>query len=259
VTSHAFTRRTLLKTSGAAALLSLLGVEAARPARARADSTSDAPAYLRRAGYAGLQGQSFATGAAALKLLDVSDLGRAAHDRSLAGADDAFSLSFSGPESQRLSQGIHTLRHPRLGSFDLFLVPVDQPAGDQRYEAVIDRTVKLGRGSASVPSAPAAASKPPAAKPHRRRLLRVHGRRLQRGAVCELTFAKDAKLATVEVWLMRGDRAYGTVTRRLRGRHSLRLRLHTRRRLRAGRYALVTAERDRSGEVTYERRSFRLR
>jgi hypothetical protein len=257
VTSHAFTRRTLLRTSGAAALLSLLGIEAARPARARADSTSDAPAYLRRAGYAGLQGQSFAAGAAALKLLDVSDLGRAADERSLAGADDAFSLSFSGPTSQPLSQGTHTLHHPRLGSFELFLVPVDQPAGDQRYEAVIDRTVKLGRASA--PAAPAATPKKPAVKPHRRRLLRVRGRRLQRGAVCELTFAKDAELATVEVWLMRGDRAYGAVTRRLRGHHSLRLRLHTRRRLRAGRYALVTAERDRSGEVTYERRSFRLR
>jgi len=257
---HGFTRRTLLRTSGAAALLSLIGVEAARPARARAASTSDAPSYLRRAGYSGLQGQSFDAGAATLQLLEVSDLERAKRERALAGADDAFALAFSGPVSHTLTQGVHTLRHPRLGSFDLFLAPVDQPDGDQRYEAVIDRTVKLG-GSSSAPSAPAAAAtpKPPAAKAFRRRLLRVRGHRLRRGAVCELTFAKDAKIATVEVWLMRRGHPYASVTRRVHGRRSLRLRLPSRHRLRAGRYVLVTAERARSGDVAYERRAFRLR
>jgi Domain of unknown function (DUF6916) len=258
--SHGFTRRTLLRTSGAAALLSLVGVEAVKPARARAASTSDAPMYLRRAGYSDLQGQSFDAGAATLQLIEVSDLERARHERALAGADDAFALVFSGPASHPLTQGVHTLRHPRLGSFDLFLVPVDQPDGNQRYEVVVDRTVKLG-GSSPVPSAPAAAATPtpPAAKAHRRRLLRVRGHRLRRGAVCELTFAKDAKVVTVEVWLMRRGHPYASVTRRVHGRRSLRLRLPSRHRLRAGRYVLVTAERDRSGEVAYERRSFRLR
>jgi hypothetical protein len=259
-TSRGFTRRTLLRTSGAAALLSLVGVKAAKPARARAASTSDAPAYLRLAGYSGLQGQSFDAGSATLQLLQVSDLERVKYERALAGADDAFSLTFSGPTSHSLTQGVHTLRHPRLGSFDLFLVPVDQPDGDQRYEAVVDRTVKLG-GSSSAPSAPAAPAKPkpPVVKAHRRRLLRVRGHRLRRGAVCELTFAKDAKVVTVEVWLMRRGHPYASVTRRVHGRRSLRLRLPSRHRLRAGRYVLVTAERDRSGDVAYERRSFRLR
>jgi hypothetical protein len=236
----------------------VIGVETAKPARARASSTSDAPAYLRRAGYSGLQGQSFDAGATTVQLMEVSDLERAARERALAGADDAFALLFSGPASHPLPQGVHTLRHPRLGSFELFLVPVDQPDGDQRYEAVVDRTVKLG-GSSSVPSPPTATPKPPAAKAHRRRLLRVRGHRVRRGAVCELTFAKDAKVATVEVWLMRRGHPYASVTRRVHGRRSLRLRLLSRRRLHAGRYMLVTAERDRSGDVAYERRSFRLR
>jgi hypothetical protein len=257
-----FTRRTVLRTSGGAALLGLLGVNAARPARARAASTADAPAYLRRAGYADLKGQSFTAGSATLELVEVSDLDRAKRERNLAGADDAFALAFSGPSGQPLTQGVHTLRHPRLGSFALFLVPVGPPGGEQRYEVVVDRTVKLG-GSASVPSAPSArtgaGSKAPARKALHRRLLRVRGRRLRRGALCELTFAKDAHVVSVEVWLTRKGRAYGAVTRRLRGHDRLRLRLPTRRRLRAGRYMVVTAARDRAGEVAFERRSLRLR
>jgi hypothetical protein len=256
-----FTRRTVLRTGGAAAVLAMLGVDAARPARASADSTPDAPVFLRRAGYAGLQGQAFDAGNPTLQLLEVSDLERAKRERGLVGADDAFALTFSGPDGQPLKQGVHTLRHPRLGSFALFLVPVGPPGGDMRYEVVVDRTVKLG-GSASVPSPPAAASgeKAPAAKTKlRRRLLRARARRVRRGALCQLTFAKDAHVVSVEVWLTRKGRAYGAVTRRLRGHDTLRLRLPTRRRLRAGRYTLVTAARDRAGVVAYERRSLRLR
>jgi hypothetical protein len=46
----------------------------------------------------------------------------------------AFSLFFGSSDSQPREQQIFTLRHPELGEFDLFLVPV----GPQQYEAVIN-------------------------------------------------------------------------------------------------------------------------
>jgi hypothetical protein len=46
----------------------------------------------------------------------------------------AFSLFFDSPEEAIREQQIFTLRHPDLGEFDLFLVPV----GPQQYEAVIN-------------------------------------------------------------------------------------------------------------------------
>jgi hypothetical protein len=64
----------------------------------------------------------------------VADLARPA----LRGSEDAFSLTFSGDTT--LDSGIHGLTHPQLGSFDLFVSPVET-ADRHRYEAVIDRSV----------------------------------------------------------------------------------------------------------------------
>jgi hypothetical protein len=46
----------------------------------------------------------------------------------------AFSLFFDAAGGEPRDQQIFTLRHPELGEFDLFLVPV----GPQQYEAVIN-------------------------------------------------------------------------------------------------------------------------
>ncbi len=51
---------------------------------------------------------------------------------------ETFSLLFAAPGSG-LSQATYAVRHERLGSFLLFLVPVLDDAGEPRYEAVFNR------------------------------------------------------------------------------------------------------------------------
>ncbi|HEY4095925.1 MAG TPA: hypothetical protein VGM33_10460 [Baekduia sp.] len=130
------TRRSLLRTGATATAAVIVGVRPWDPAAAGAASAVATP--LRRSDYAGLVGTDFAVadapGAAMLRLAWVSDLARPA----LRGSEDAFSLTFSGDTP--LDSGIHGLTHPELGSFDLFVSPVET-AERHRYEAVIDRSV----------------------------------------------------------------------------------------------------------------------
>jgi len=50
-----------------------------------------------------------------------------------------FSLFFRGPLAAQCNQGIHALHHEKLGSFDLFLVPIGPDAQGMRYQAVFNR------------------------------------------------------------------------------------------------------------------------
>lgn len=139
------TRRRLV-LSGAAAVAGLY-VTGTVPAAAWARG----PAYLRRASYAALTGGAFpaigSDGAAVtLRLSAVSDLVRAAQTPSLAGRDDAFTLTFSGPSETLLAGGTRKLRHPSLGWVSLFITPVGAATRGQLYEVVVDR--------AAPPSAP---------------------------------------------------------------------------------------------------------
>jgi len=90
------TRRRFVQAGGAAAAgLYLSGL----PAIA---SAASGPAHLRRSAYSGRVGTTFqavsVTGATvALRLTGVADLARATQTRSLAGRDDAFALTFTGP------------------------------------------------------------------------------------------------------------------------------------------------------------------
>jgi hypothetical protein len=47
----------------------------------------------------------------------------------------AFSLLFHGPAEPMLEQAIRRVKHPELGEFGLFLVPVGRTAGGYEYEA----------------------------------------------------------------------------------------------------------------------------
>jgi hypothetical protein len=47
-----------------------------------------------------------------------------------------FSLVFRSPAAPILAQRIYRLEHPTLGTFDLFLVPLQPDADGARYEAV---------------------------------------------------------------------------------------------------------------------------
>jgi hypothetical protein len=62
-----------------------------------------------------------------LELVDVTESATPGADRRA-----QFSIVFSGPPDPILPQAIYRLKHPELGAFDLFLVPI--AAGS--YEAV---------------------------------------------------------------------------------------------------------------------------
>ena len=98
--------------------------------------------HLVRSSYTGLSRRSFSVGSAELQLESISDVAGAALDASLAGSEDAFVLTFSGPLAQSLESGTHSLRHPDLGTFELFISPITRPSTECRYEAVIDRSVR---------------------------------------------------------------------------------------------------------------------
>ena len=134
--SATLTRRSLLRTGALAAAATFAGLRPWAAARAEA-----AASHLLRSSYTGLVGQRFAAGSVELRLLSVADVAGAASDKSLAGSVDAFVLTFSGPFEPALAAGTHTLRNAALGTFALFLSPVGKPRRDQRYEAVIDRSV----------------------------------------------------------------------------------------------------------------------
>ncbi len=78
-----------------------------------------------------------------LELVAAEDLPVAATVPSLRGLDDAFALEFTGDADGTFAQGPRQLVHPELGTFTLFLAPVEQPTGAQTYEALIDRTVRI--------------------------------------------------------------------------------------------------------------------
>jgi hypothetical protein len=74
--------------------------------------------------------------AASVKLTGGDDLAPAAGQRG-GGAGPCFSLLFHGSASPRLAQGTYLVRHPALGAFRLFLVPVGKKGGT--YQAIINR------------------------------------------------------------------------------------------------------------------------
>jgi hypothetical protein len=81
-----------------------------------------------------LGGQSFSLTVAGrdveLKLEAVQRLGQALR------AGGAFSVQFSAPAGPVLPQAIYPLRHPSLGTLELFIVPLKPEKGVNRYEAI---------------------------------------------------------------------------------------------------------------------------
>jgi hypothetical protein len=52
------------------------------------------------------------------------------------GGRDPFSLIFRGPPEPVLPQSIYPLEHARLGSLEIFIVPLGVDPGGARYEAI---------------------------------------------------------------------------------------------------------------------------
>ncbi len=262
------TRRSLLCVGATASAAVALGV---RPWAAAAAG----PDYLTRSAYAGLEGTSFTveTGAepVVLRLESVSDVAGAASRRALAGSEDAFALKFSGPLARPLDSGIHTLRHPQLGSVELFASPVDAPETDRNYEIVVDRSVGAGAArseapkaaepTAPVPAKPAPEPEPEPAQQQKAEavtkvLRRATLRRAGRWARCELVLRADAD--RVRCRLLRGDRRVAAATKDVTDRHAV-LRLEGARPLAPGSYTLVVTAFDAAGRATTQRKRLTLR
>ncbi|CAA9527151.1 MAG: hypothetical protein AVDCRST_MAG85-3336 [uncultured Solirubrobacteraceae bacterium] len=97
--------------------------------------------------------ETFTVAGVAMTLTHLGDVAGASKDRSLAGDDDVFVLTFDGPTG--IDAGIHPVHHPDLGAFSLYLGPVESPGKTQRYEALIDRSIKRPRDlAAPVPVPP---------------------------------------------------------------------------------------------------------
>jgi hypothetical protein len=55
---------------------------------------------------------------------------------------DQFSLLFRAPQDVPLQQGVYRLEHEKIGTFDLFLVPVRKDEQWFYYEAVFNRLLE---------------------------------------------------------------------------------------------------------------------
>ena len=160
--SGRITRRHLLAaggTAGAAAFVALNPQLAAAATAVVGD-----PAHLRRATYLQLIGQEFSLGwwgsSTSLQLAAISDL------EDLKSRDDAFSLTFLGNAATPDMGASVALSHPKLGRFELFLVPIDRASDPQHYEAIINRSRGVERKKAPKPGDP---PKHHAKKPRKKR------------------------------------------------------------------------------------------
>lgn len=57
----------------------------------------------------------------------------------VAGQTERFSAIFRGPLGRLLQQSIYAMGHEKLGSFELFIVPIRQDNEGFYYEAVFNR------------------------------------------------------------------------------------------------------------------------
>ncbi len=278
------TRRRLIQVGGSAAAVMYIG---RLPTLALADTT--APGFLRRSSYAGLVGSEFeAVGSGAtLTLTAVADLARAQSEPAFVGRDDAFALSFVGPHDVALAGGMHELAHATLGTFVVFIAPVERSTASQSYELVVDRSVLLAAAQRDAPSplapssgAPAVAAPaagagtasagpsqpvptPPDSKAKTRAGPGAHvppvefATMARRGGVltAEVRVAATAGIVSVRATLFDGRVEYARAGRLLRGRRGLRLNLRELRPVTPGDYVLhVTTSDHRGRHVLTEKR-----
>jgi hypothetical protein len=237
-----------------------VGLRPFAPAQAQAATAGDTPSYLLRSSYLSLSTQSFGASlrgrTSDLTLLSVDDLTVAATDKSLAGSEDAFALSFRS--SSPLTPEIQTFSHPDLGVFDLFIAPVENQG---LYEVVVNRSVNAPKHYPPAPRSdsgpvapPKPGAKPPPGAPKLPKSLirRLRAHRAGRAVVADVTFEHRAELRWAVVWLSRRGVVIGTATaKHVRGRHTA-LRIPFRKRLRGGHYELTVGTMDRHGRDDYK-------
>jgi hypothetical protein len=96
--------------------------------------------HLRRSSYAPHVSSTFRIlqqggGPVPVQLEEIGDL------QGKPGAEEGFSLLFSGPQRSSFQQHLrHVVQHPALGQFRLAVFPVGRPSrGRQHYEAIVNR------------------------------------------------------------------------------------------------------------------------
>jgi hypothetical protein len=75
-----------------------------------------------------------------LELIEAKTIGEGRWSDSPGIRQQPFSLIFRGPRDRLLSQGMHPVEHPTLGTLTIFLVPL-QPEGDPtwlHYQAIFN-------------------------------------------------------------------------------------------------------------------------
>jgi hypothetical protein len=268
------TRRSLLQTGATAGSAVLLGLRPWAPATAAAAG----PKYLRRSVYTGLVASEFAarTGGpiAALRLVAVDDVAGALHQPRLAGSEDAFLLRFAGPLGAPLESDVAQFDHPGLGSFELFVSPVDRPGRERHYEALIDRSVGVPKDPPTAPPPHAPPREPdPVARPaapqpsaferlgpgRAARVVRsLVARRKGRGVRVEVLLRPSLKAQRVRCRLLRNGRVVASGMYGVRDGRAV-MSLHSQRHLPAGAYVLVISTIDARDAVRTERKRVTLR
>ena len=76
-----------------------------------------------------------------VKLQEVTDRSQAVNTDDGTVQQESFSLLFRGSNAQPLVQSTYSFRHPGMGSFALFIVPVGKDDAGMQYEAVINHLV----------------------------------------------------------------------------------------------------------------------
>jgi hypothetical protein len=72
---------------------------------------------------------------AELELISAADVGSSARQVQ-------FSLEFRAPVDAPLAQGSYRIDHDKLGTLDLFLVPIGRDQKGVRYEAIFNRVIE---------------------------------------------------------------------------------------------------------------------
>jgi hypothetical protein len=76
-----------------------------------------------------------------VEVLLVRPRGEASTGASEAG-QESFSLLFHGPDNRLLPQRMHVFEQEKIGSFELFIVPVGRVAGAIQYQAIFNRQTR---------------------------------------------------------------------------------------------------------------------
>lgn len=62
--------------------------------------------------------------------------------RSVSSLQERFSLTFHGPSDSFLPQSTYGFTHPKMGEFEMFIVPADRDENGFIYEAVFNNLIK---------------------------------------------------------------------------------------------------------------------